>query len=340
MEIPVGLIAASGTLIAVFLALSLLFALLRRPHKTFHRYFAHAALWAAVVHGALVLYSDPRALDSLTAAEISGLTAMGGLIVSMATAAGRAPRRSRAATSASRARYARSWRTRHPNAARLLHWSPGIIAVVAIVAHVIIIQDTTFHRWLWIVVCEGIALLLIGRYVIPNPIRWRRYAYKPAHLHTPQTPRAVAEHATQTIHQTAPVPVRPEKRVVHYSKIGITTPAQIPECLTYSPHTLLVAMHEKADLLTYRRELALCGGRARFIRSLDQLSRELPTGEDRQVSEYVICGDPVFLAAVYDFLKNAGVPYARIHVETTGDPVLPADHPSARIGRVRANLFS
>ncbi len=329
---PTDPVTLSGLLATLFLCLSLLFALLRRPHKTFHRYFAHLTWLTAVVHVALVLYPDLRALDSLTAAEVSGLIAIGGLMVTALSAFRRAPRRCRAATTESRARAARAGSARHPNASRILHLLPGVVTVFALTAHVIIIQDTTAHRWLWIVLCEGIALVMIGRYVIPNPFR-RRSRGKPRH----RAPSGNRE--TTVLHTTAPVLVRPEKRVVHYEKIGITTPAQIPECLTYSPHSLFVAMHDKQDLLTYRRELALAGGRARYVRSLDQLHGLLPQGEDRTISEYVICGDPLFLAAVHEFLKNSGVPHSRIHVETTGDPVLPADHPSARIGRVRSNAF-
>ncbi len=213
--------------------------------------------------------------------------------------------------------------------------------MVAIVTHVIFVQDSTFHRWLWIVVCEGIALLLIGRYVIPHPIRWRRYASKPRHLRTPETPTAVIEHATAVINQTAPLKIVPEKRVVNYRKIGITTPDQIPACLTYSPHDLLVALHDKGQLLTYRREIALAGGRARFLRSMDDLVRALPEKpEDRQISEYVVCGDPVFLTDVHEFLTHAGVPHGRIWTETTPSDIdLPADHPSARIGILREHVF-
>jgi hypothetical protein len=327
VEIPTELIALSGTLIAVFLALSLLFALLRRPHKTFHRYFAHAALWAAVVHGALVYHADPGALRVLSDVEVSGLIAMGGLIVTMMSAAGRAPRRAHAATSAARARRARAWRTRHPNAAKLLHWLPGMVTVFALTTHVILVQDTTLHRWLWLILGEGIALVLIGRYLIPHPIRWRR-RYKPRHL-------ATAHQPTKPVQPTTPVPVRPPKRVVHYRKIGITTPAQLPECLAYSPHDLYVALLNKNDLLRHRRALALAGGRARYLRSMNDLARALPEGEDRVISEYVVCGDPIFLTDVHEFLVHAGVPHSRIHTETTGDPALPADHPSARIPPVQ-----
>jgi hypothetical protein len=340
VEIPAELVALSGTAIAAFLGLSMLFALLRRPHKTFHRYFAHLALYAAVVHGVLVLLSDPEALRALNAEEISGLTAMGGLIVTMMSAAGRAPRRHRAATTAARTRSARAWRTRHPLAARLLHWLPGICTVAALTVHVILVQDSTFHRWLWIIVCEGVALVMIGRYVIPHPLRLRRRG-KPRHQITPETPTAQIEHATKVIHQTAPLILRPEKRVVNYRKIGITTPDQIPTCLTYSPHTLLVALRDKTALLTYRRELALCGGRAKYLRSMDDLRRALPASpEDREISEYVVCGDPVFLTDVHEFLAHAGVPHNRIRTETSPSHIdLPADHPSARIGSIKEHVF-
>ncbi len=155
VELPTDPIAISGLLSIAFLLLALLLLLLRRRARTFHRYFAHLAWITAVVHTAIVLY--PNALDprALTGAEISGLTAMGGLLMSGATAAGRGKRRAHAATTAARSRSARSWRARHPYAYRLLHWSPGIIAVVAIVAHVIIVQDTTFHRFLWLIIAEG-----------------------------------------------------------------------------------------------------------------------------------------------------------------------------------------
>ncbi len=329
VELPTDPVEISGLLSIGFLLLALLLLLLKRRARTFHRYFAHLAWITAVVHVGLVLYPEPLVLRALTAAEISGLTAMGGLLMSGATAAGRGKRRAHAATTASRARYARSWRARHPYAYRLLHWSPGIIAVVAIVAHVIIVQDTTFHRFLWLIIAEGVAIMMIGRYVIPG--RRRRLGNPPPRHAAP----IAQQHETATIQRTAVVPTRPDKRVVRYEKIGITTPAQVPECLTYSPDRVLVALRDKGDLLSHRRALALAGGRARFLRSLDDLVRELPTGEDRQIAEYVVCGDPVFLTTVHEFLTHSGVPYTRIHTETTGSPVLPADHPSARISRVQ-----
>ncbi len=331
MEIPSDPVVLSGYLSVLFLTLSAGLAAFRRTRKTFHRYFAHLAALAAVVHVMLV----PVEAFVTSPAVIAGAAGLAALLFLMLTGFRTAPRRCRAATSAARARAAGSWHRRYPRTWRTVHRVLAVCAVAALTAHIVIIQDSTSYRWLFVVVGEGIAVALIWLYVLPHPFRKPRAPAR--HLRTTET--RTEAHDTGILTRTAPLQLRPEKRHVPARRIGITQCAEVPVCLTYSPDVLYVASTNKCDLLTYRRELQLAGGRARYVRSLHEI--RLPEGEEaRLLSEYIVCGDPVFLTDVHEFLIHHGVPHSRIRSESTASsPVLPADHPSARITRIQEHVF-
>ena len=304
----------SGLVAVAFLGLSLLFAVLRVRRTAFHRFFGVLGLLAAVVH---VLMTYPHPPIRLSA----GWVAVGALLLLCLSAAGTGVRRYRTATAAYRERRARSSRLRFTLPWRVLHWMLATCATVFAVTHVAFMQPTA-TRWLYVVFGEGIAVALIGRYVLPR----RRPRPVPRHLHTAEIP--TVQHETGAVLRTAPVPYRPEKTLLR--RVAITTCDVLPLALSYSPDSVLVSMKDNCDLLRYRRELALCGGRAHYFRNGRELITGLPAGKDRELSLYVLCGDEGLVGQTYETLIGAGVPFNHIIIESNGDkPVLPADHPSA-----------